>query len=250
MSQWGAYGLAQKGWPHRRILTHFYSHTRVVASSTLPKKVRVGLTAAVRRCLGARSGPVQLWLDGPGQTFVAKIPSGKTWTVSAAPAVRKYTIATTRAPWSEGSGGEVLPDRCSPPSPGRAPGVVPRSRRGLASGIRAYAYGFLEFDLTGCADRCVERLTIELPFEAYLRGMGEMPSSWPTAALRTQAVAARTFATYKIKRTGPERLRLSSPRWLRRPGLRRVEQGERARWRPMGRRGGRHPQEVVTYRDR
>ena len=23
MSQWGAYGLAQKGWSHRRILTHF-----------------------------------------------------------------------------------------------------------------------------------------------------------------------------------------------------------------------------------
>ena len=37
MSQWGAYGLAQKGWSHRKILTHFYSHTRVAASSTLPK---------------------------------------------------------------------------------------------------------------------------------------------------------------------------------------------------------------------
>ena len=29
-----------------------------------------------------------------------------------------------------------------------------------------------------------------------------MPSSWPAEALRTQAVAARTFATYKIKRYG------------------------------------------------
>ena len=66
----------------------------------------------------------------------------------------------------------------------------------------AYAYGFLEFDLLHCADRCVERLTIELPLEKYLRGMGEMPSSWPAAALRTQAVAARTFATYKIRRYG------------------------------------------------
>jgi SpoIID/LytB domain protein len=65
-----------------------------------------------------------------------------------------------------------------------------------------YAYGFLEFDLIDCADRCVERLTIELPFERYLRGLGEMPSSWPAAALRAQAVGARTFATYKIRRYG------------------------------------------------
>ena len=65
-----------------------------------------------------------------------------------------------------------------------------------------YAYGFLEFDLFGCATRCVERLTIELPFERYLRGLGEMPSSWPAAALQAQAVGARTYATYKIRRYG------------------------------------------------
>ncbi len=34
----------------------------------------------------------------------------------------------------------------------------------------------------------------ELDFEYYLRGIGEMPSSWPANALRTQAVAARTYA--------------------------------------------------------
>ena len=203
MSQWGAYGLAQKGWPHRRILTHFYSHTRVVASSTLPKKVRVGLTAGRPKIhLGARSGPVQLWLDGPGQTFVAKIPSGKTWTVSAAPAVRKYTIRDDKRNLVGGVrwGGPARPLFATFARAG-ARVFVPEADEVWHQGY-AYAYGFLEFDLTGCADRCVERLTIELPFEAYLRGMGEMPSSWPTAALRTQAVAARTFATYKIKRYG------------------------------------------------
>src|SRR5437763_403565 len=29
MSQWGAYGLAHKGWNHTRILEHFYSGTTV-----------------------------------------------------------------------------------------------------------------------------------------------------------------------------------------------------------------------------
>jgi stage II sporulation protein D len=34
----------------------------------------------------------------------------------------------------------------------------------------------------------------ELPFEQYLQGIGEVPSSWPTESLKTQAVAARTYA--------------------------------------------------------
>ena len=90
MSQWGAYGLAQQGWSHRRILTHFYSGTRVITSSTLPRKLRVGLTSGRSVIhLGARNGPVRLWLDGPGGSFVAKIPSGQDWTVSAAPALRQ-----------------------------------------------------------------------------------------------------------------------------------------------------------------
>ena len=203
MSQWGAYGLAGEGWSHRRILTHFYSGTRVVASSTLPKTLRVGLTAGRSTIhLGARSGPVQLWLDGPRRTFVAKIPSGKTWSVSAAPAVRKYTIRDGAGNLIGGVrwGGPARPLFATFAGSG-ARAFVPEADEVWHQGY-AYAYGFLEFDLTGCADHCVERLTIQLPFEAYLRGMGEMPSSWPAAALRTQAVAARTFAAYKISRYG------------------------------------------------
>ncbi|HEX3620978.1 MAG TPA: SpoIID/LytB domain-containing protein [Acidimicrobiales bacterium] len=38
------------------------------------------------------------------------------------------------------------------------------------------------------------QLTDELDVEQYLRGMGEMPASWPAAALQAQAIAARTYA--------------------------------------------------------
>ena len=202
MSQWGAYGLAQKGWSYRHILTHFYSRTRVIGSSTVPKKIRVGLTSGRSTIhLTARNGPVRLWLDGPGVTPVATIPGGKTWTVSAAPAFRKYSIR-------DHNGGLVGGVRWGSPArslfANYAAGdrvFVPEADEVWRQGF-AYAYGFLEFDLLGCANRCVERLTIELPFERYLRGMGEMPSSWPGAALRAQAVAARTFATYKIRNYG------------------------------------------------
>jgi SpoIID/LytB domain protein len=203
MSQWGAYGLAQKGWSHKRILTHFYSRTRVVRSTTLPKKVRVGLTSGRSTIhLTAKNGPVRLWLDGPSVTPVAKIPRGKTWTVSAAPMLRKYSIRDGTGALVGGTrwGGPARPLFATYAGAG-ARVFVPEADEVWHQGF-AYAYGFLEFDLLGCANRCVERLTIELPFERYLRGMGEMPSSWPGAALRSQAVAARTFATYKIRRYG------------------------------------------------
>ena len=203
MSQWGAYGMAEDGWSHGQILTHFYSGTRVVTSSTLPEKLRVGLTAGRSTIhLGARNGPVRLWLDGPRVSFVATIPSGSTWTVTAAPTLRQYAIRDEGGALVGGVrwGGPAHPLFATFAAAG-ARAFVPEADDVWHRGY-AYAYGFLEFDLTDCADRCVERLTLELSFEKYLRGMGEMPSSWPAEALRTQAVAARTFATYKIRTYG------------------------------------------------
>jgi len=203
MSQWGAYGLANKGWSYRNILTHFYSRTRVVRSSTLPKTIRVGLTSGRSRIhLQAKNGPVRLWLDGPGATFVAKIPRGQTWSVSSARASRTYAIRDETGVLVGGVrwGGPARPLFATFSNTG-ARVFVPEADDVWHRGF-TYAYGFLEFDLLGCANRCAERLTIVLPFELYLRGLGEMPSSWPTAALRAQAVGARTFATYKIRQYG------------------------------------------------
>jgi SpoIID/LytB domain protein len=203
MSQWGAYGLANKGWSYQHILSHFYSGTRVVHSATLPKRIRVGLTSGrLRIHLTARNGPVRLWLDGPGMTFVAKIPLGQTWTVSSARAVPRYVVRDQTGALVGGVmwGGPSRPLFATYSDTGARVSVLEADdlwHQGFT-----YAYGFLEFDLLGCANRCAERLTIELPFEKYLRGLGEMPSSWPAAALRAQAVSARTFATYKIRQYG------------------------------------------------
>ena len=37
-------------------------------------------------------------------------------------------------------------------------------------------------------------LTVTLPFDEYLKGIAEVPSSWPMAALEAQAIAARSYA--------------------------------------------------------
>jgi SpoIID/LytB domain protein len=42
-----------------------------------------------------------------------------------------------------------------------------------------------------------------LPFEEYLRGIAEMPRSWPMAALKAQAVAARSYALANLAYPDP-----------------------------------------------
>src|SRR5207244_8217804 len=66
MSQWGAYGLANMGWGHRKILTHFYRGTRVEAATPLPPTIRGGLTTPPTVVdLTAQVTPVTLWLVAP-----------------------------------------------------------------------------------------------------------------------------------------------------------------------------------------
>jgi hypothetical protein len=83
MSQWGASGLAQRGWTYRRILTHFYSGTGVGVPAHPVRKVRIELTydrTVVH--LTAQAAPVVLRVDAPMTgTLVGSIPVGQTWTV-------------------------------------------------------------------------------------------------------------------------------------------------------------------------
>ena len=68
-----------------------------------------------------------------------------------------------------------------------------------ASPDRVYAHGWRDIHLT--ADRPTDLLSHRLTIvqdvdsiERYLRGLAEVPSSWPEASLRAQAIAGRTYA--------------------------------------------------------
>ena len=82
--------------------------------------------------------------------------------------------------------------------------------------------------------------------ESYLRGVVplEMPALWSAAAVRAQAVAARTYAAYE--RAHPRALGLPDLRHLVLPGLRRV----RRRAPRLQRRDRRHPPAGADQRRR
>jgi len=54
-------------------------------------------------------------------------------------------------------------------------------------------------------------LTVTLPFERYLEGIAEVPSSWPRAGLEAQAIAARSYALATTGWNGEQGETLATP---------------------------------------
>ena len=203
MSQWGAYGLAQTGWNHERILTHFYRGTAVGVSTGLPRKIRVGLTSGRTLVhLRAQVGPVRLWQGDAGGTLIGKIPVGDTWSVAAKE--HSWAIRTHAGHLVGGhQWGGPSKDLIVTYADTGARVFIPEADAIWYQGF-SYGRGTIEMNLTSCGDAngCVERLIARLRFEDYLRGLGEVPATWPMEAMRAQAVAARTYAAYDMKHYG------------------------------------------------
>ena len=175
MSQWGARGMAANGSSHTQILTHYYTGVSVV-SRTVDDDLRV-LIAEKVPSLTLRTGG-RTTFDGVG----VLTGEGHTVTVSRSGGSLRLTGAIT-ATTAGAINVRFAPDGVLEVTPGNG-----------------YRYGQLELraDPGGGVRAVVHGLTMQ----QYLYGLGEMPSSWPAAALRAQAIAARTFAQKRRNERG------------------------------------------------
>ena len=204
MSQYGAYGRALNGQSSTQILEHYYSGAKVTRVSTAP--VRVGLLQG----RGQISVTSSAYRDGGGRVVfkssgkkIAEGRSGITWRLEPANTggVRIYK-----------GGNQVVRDgRRVFGSPSK-PVLLKYEKQGslvrVTEKAQSYAYGKLEFGTyqTGtCGGDFCLRLVAKLSMQKYLYGLGEVPSSWPGAALRSQAIAGRTYAYEKAQRLGNHR---------------------------------------------
>ena len=166
MSQYGAYGYATHGKGYRFILRHYYSGTTIGQLSG-PRIVRVllDISAGDVGFSGATSACGKP-LD-PGREYEAH---------------RVGSSVKLRS-----SGGQPLTD-CGPKL--RAAG---RGRIAIA-GIGTYR-GALEVVPTDSDAGSLNAIDA-VPVDQYVKGVipNESPPSWPQAELRSQAVAARSFA--------------------------------------------------------
>jgi len=166
MSQYGAYGYAKHGKGYRFILGHYYSGTRI-GRLAAPRVVRVllkitpgdvGFSGATSACGRALDPDRRYEAQRVGSSVRLRNSDGQ----SLAACGQRLRAAGDGTIEIEGSGTyrgalEVVPTR---------------SDAGSLNAINALA------------------------LEQYVKGViaNESPSSWPQAALRAQAVAARSFA--------------------------------------------------------
>ncbi len=165
MSQYGAYGYAQNGASYEGILRHYYKGTEIGQAPSRPVRVLLQASDPYVRFSGAsRVGGKKV---GRRLYKVTQTRSGK---------LRVAGVGTFSGRVKVSGRGPIklMGPALNGIDSGRYRGAMVL-RPGAVGGVTAINY---------------------LRIDAYLRGVvpGEMPASWDVDALRTQAVAARTYA--------------------------------------------------------
>jgi stage II sporulation protein D len=173
MSQYGAYGMAKAGYTYDEILHYYYTGIELGLAPT--KEVRVLLAEGRRAVTIASTIP-----------FTIKDASGETYRLPAGPLTLRPNL---ELPTAEG------------PATAVSPLVIRPGKNALLSlDGRLYRGGLQVSAQVGYL-----RVVNFTGLESYLQGVvaGEMPYSWPLEALRSQAVAARSYALANLVKGKP-----------------------------------------------
>jgi SpoIID/LytB domain protein len=188
MSQYGAYGAARAGKTHRQILDFYYPGTSWGLVTGL---VRVLVTADTTTdvVVSPRSG-LRVTDLGAKKTYPLPTDVGATrWRLNVAgtSSVVEYLDGRWRR-WNP-------PGRTTLVGDGQFQADGPMTLW-LPSGTRTYRGKLRAASPTpGSAARDTVNI---VSLDTYVKGVlpAEMPASWPTEAVRSQAVAARTYASW------------------------------------------------------
>jgi SpoIID/LytB domain protein len=207
MSQYGAYAMARAGRSHSQILQHYYPGTslRTWTGSGTQNRVAVrlatsGVTTTPAEALGA---PVEWCYTAPGATTctttVTQPVSGSAqnaWSVRSGGNGDPSRVELRRADGSVAVGGNgILQARLTSRDAHQTAGA--RLRTYHPFGTRQYAYGWVDYRARSSQPDGTLAVSVFLPLESYLRGLGEVPSSWGAsggqAAMEAQAIIARGY---------------------------------------------------------
>jgi SpoIID/LytB domain protein len=194
LSQYGARGRALAGQDATEILAHYYRGTTLGTIDDTDIRVMVlqefAATSAKPLTIYGRGGT---WtVDGIGATFPADGRLRVIPTVSGDTTTWRLVI--------NASSGAILHDAATS-------GTFRIRPASESTRLQLWSKSST-FDRYRGTLRVIARTTVnvvnELPLETYLRGVvpAEMPSSWPTEALKAQTIAARSYAKVRMTGTG------------------------------------------------
>ena len=196
MSQYGAEGAARSGRNAGEILRFYYPHT---TSGRVGGSVKVLITASIGHSTTVVNRPgLQVHDFARGTT--TKVPTrgaaanASGWRMSngSGRATRVWYRTDTWHWWRTLPGNGEFRTTGSPLTL-----VLGHTRTTYRGTLRSM----------GPISRSTHRITVNLvSLEGYVRGVvpREMPASWHQAALRAQAVAARTYAAYENAHANPQ----------------------------------------------
>lgn len=164
MSAYGAYGMAMHGWSHKKILRHYYSHTRI-------REVRKSHDVKVL----LKTDPGNVYFSGAERACGLKLTESRTYGAK----LKGSRIVLIRR-----SGKKLA--SCQRKLRTESTGKV------IFKGLGRYRGGVIVVPSGGGGLNAINRVGIN----AYVKGVipNESIPSWPMKALRAQAVASRTFA--------------------------------------------------------
>ena len=180
LSQYGALGYAQHGWAYDAILAHYYTGTTL---SALPGSVQMRIQLASGRTSYSISGASKITVVDEGGSRSKTIPAGSYRVERGMSGRMRVVDAATSA--------RVVKHLTGPVRLGASQALRVDSTVGIGW-AHDHWHGYLRVIRSGSSLMLVD----VVPLEYYLRGVvpSEMPSSWLPAALRAQAVAARSYA--------------------------------------------------------
>jgi SpoIID/LytB domain protein len=210
MSQYGAYGMALDGSSATDILQHYYAPATVTRTTDDPEvrvQVLKGVTTVTLSLGSVDSSKAGSWrlVWGPAkdadgnETQATTIPGGSLkFTITTVNGVKQVaatvggtvrrTSSTMPELYVEWSGTRYL---------GGNAGLVTVPGANAGSGSVTYRWGRLGLKMLD--DGTIQVVNAVKLNTEYVYGIAEMPSSWPSAALQAQAVAARTYALRKYQ---------------------------------------------------
>lgn len=209
MSQYGAYGRALNGKSATQILERYYTGAQVQQVG-IKSRLRVGLLPAYgssattslsfsSKVHQGGSGLIKIKVKGQPKKIVQGYPSDSFKVETSGTGGFKIFKNGDRK-WRNGKG--VFGDLDTPL-------IVKYEQFGtrFTPNGKSYEYpygkGSIEsYSSDSCGNGICARLVLKIPMQKYLYGLGEVPSSWPGAVLRAQAIAGRTYAYEKKQRPG------------------------------------------------
>lgn len=200
MSQYGARAMAAGGWSADQILTTYYSGVSIRPIDqvfdathwmrTDPRPLWIGLAQnQANFAFSVQGGQAALCKanDGEGACPTQYANPGESWDFRAL------------------GGGvcQFFKNGSAVGNPGSCRASIewtPQMGAVINALGRQYARGVIRIRPVGAAFH----VSLQLGLEEYMYGIGEMPSSWPAAALQAQVIAARTYGVRQALKQGAE----------------------------------------------